>query len=120
MVLCFAALVKVLKVCSKPKVHNKTLCGALVKTIDGKSIYTKKTQEDVANLACISVSSVGEIERARRKPSIEALAGLSCALDISLDFLILGIESRCAMERCLVYEETTGLLRYHGLDGRKR
>lgn len=34
MVLCFAALVKVLKVCSKPNTHNKTLCGALVKTID--------------------------------------------------------------------------------------
>ena len=34
MALCFAALVKVLKVCSKPKVHNKTLCGALVKTIN--------------------------------------------------------------------------------------
>ena len=78
------------------------------------------TQEDVANLACISVSSVGAIEWARRKPSIEALAGLSCALDISLDFLILGIESRCAMERCPIYEETTRLLRYYGLDKRKR
>lgn len=33
-VLCFAALVKVLKVCSKPNIHNKTLCGALVKTIN--------------------------------------------------------------------------------------
>lgn len=34
MVLCFAALIKVLKECSKPKVYNKTLCGAVVKTID--------------------------------------------------------------------------------------
>ncbi len=34
MVLCFAALAKVLKECSKPKVYNKTLCGALVMTIN--------------------------------------------------------------------------------------
>ena len=32
--LCFAALIKVLKICSKPKVYNKTLCGAVAKTID--------------------------------------------------------------------------------------
>ena len=34
MVLCFAALVKVLRFCTKPKVHNKALCGAVVKTIN--------------------------------------------------------------------------------------
>lgn len=34
MTLCFAAFVKVLKECSKPKVYNKILCGAVVKTID--------------------------------------------------------------------------------------
>ena len=34
MVLCFAALIKVLKECSKPKVYNKTLCGALVMTVN--------------------------------------------------------------------------------------
>lgn len=34
MKLCFAALVKVLKICAKPKVYNKVLCGVLIKTID--------------------------------------------------------------------------------------
>ena len=34
MILCFAALVKVLKICAKPKVYNKALCGALIKTLD--------------------------------------------------------------------------------------
>lgn len=34
MTLCFAALIKILKICSKPKVYNKTLCGAVAKTID--------------------------------------------------------------------------------------
>ena len=34
MTLCFAALIKVLKICAKPKVYNKTLCGAVVKSLD--------------------------------------------------------------------------------------
>ncbi len=34
MTLCFAALIKIIKICSKPKVYNKALCGAVVKTID--------------------------------------------------------------------------------------
>lgn len=32
--MCFAALIKILRYCSKPKVYNKTLCGAIVKSID--------------------------------------------------------------------------------------
>lgn len=34
MTLCFGALIKVLRICSKPKVYNKTLCGAVIKTLD--------------------------------------------------------------------------------------
>lgn len=34
MTLCFAAFIKVLKICAKPKVHNKTLCEAVIKTIN--------------------------------------------------------------------------------------
>ena len=34
MTLCFAALIKVLKICAKPKVYNKTLCGAVIKSLD--------------------------------------------------------------------------------------
>ncbi len=34
MTLCFAAFIKILKICAKPKVHNKTLCEAVVKTVD--------------------------------------------------------------------------------------
>ena len=34
MTLCFGALIKVLRICSKPKVYNKTLCEAVIKTLD--------------------------------------------------------------------------------------
>ncbi len=33
MTLCFAAFITVLKICAKPKVYNKTLCEAVVKTV---------------------------------------------------------------------------------------
>ena len=34
LVLCFAALLRVLKCCLKPKISNKVLCGTLVKVIN--------------------------------------------------------------------------------------
>lgn len=34
MTLCFAALIKVLRICSKHQVYNKTLCEAVIKTVD--------------------------------------------------------------------------------------
>ena len=34
MTLCFAAFITVLKICAKPKVYNKTLCEAVIKTVD--------------------------------------------------------------------------------------
>lgn len=34
MTLCFAAFIKVLKICAKTKVYNKTLCEAVIKTLD--------------------------------------------------------------------------------------
>lgn len=37
MTLCFASFIKVLKICAKPKVYNKTLCEAVVKTFN---VYT--------------------------------------------------------------------------------
>lgn len=37
MTLCFASFIKVLKICAKPQVYNKTLCEAVVKTLD---VYT--------------------------------------------------------------------------------
>lgn len=33
MTLCFAAFITILKICAKPKVYNKTLCEAVVKTV---------------------------------------------------------------------------------------
>ena len=32
--LCFAALIKVLKICAKPKIYNKTLVEAVIKSLD--------------------------------------------------------------------------------------
>lgn len=34
MTLCFASFITVLRICAKPKVYNKTLCDAVIKTVD--------------------------------------------------------------------------------------
>lgn len=34
MTLCFAAFIRVLKICAMPKVYNKTLCEAVIKSLD--------------------------------------------------------------------------------------
>lgn len=38
MTLCFAAFIRVLRICAKPQVYNKTLCTAVVKTVDEYTI----------------------------------------------------------------------------------
>lgn len=38
MTLCFAAFIRVLRICAKPQVYNKTLCAAVVKTVDEYTI----------------------------------------------------------------------------------
>lgn len=54
MVLCFAALIKVLKECSKPKVYNKTLCGALVMTVNeyyGGILEVNDTEQQIKSVS---------------------------------------------------------------------
>lgn len=38
MTLCFAAFIRVLRICAKPQVYNKTLCAAVVRTVDEYTI----------------------------------------------------------------------------------
>lgn len=68
MVLCFAALVKVLKYCTKPKVHNKTLCGAVIKTINANYGDIVEVSDSVVSrlLSCTdNLSPVDVIDPAR-------------------------------------------------------
>ena len=47
------------------------------------------TQEELADLAGISLSFMGHIERGSRKASIETLVNIAAALNVSIDWLML-------------------------------
>lgn len=80
MVLCFAALVKVLKFCAKPKVTNKALCGAVIKTID--EYYGNIMEADDSKvsrlLSCTdNLSPADVIDPARSTKPVKVSAGMT-------------------------------------------
>lgn len=75
------------------------------------------TQEDVAELMGVSTSFVGHIERGEKKASVATIIKMSCALDMTTDYLLLGIKHTCEMEECELYEDLNRLFRSYGIDG---
>lgn len=73
------------------------------------------TQEDVAEMTGISPSFVGHIERGEKKASIETIIKMTCALDTSTDYLLLGIRNTCEMEECEFYQDLQRLFRAYGI-----
>jgi len=62
----------------------------------GKRIRARRremeiTQEQVAERAGVSTSFIGHIERGEKVASVETLAALSAALDMDLNYMILGV-----------------------------
>ena len=76
------------------------------------------TQGDVAEMVGISPSFVGHIERGEKKASVETIVKLSCALDTTTDYLLLGIKHTCEMEECELYEDLNRLFRAYGMENR--
>ena len=52
------------------------------------------TQEQFAEKFNVSVEHVGRIETGKRGISIDLLVDIACAFDVSLDYLILGIDRK--------------------------
>ena len=61
---------------------------ALGKRIRAQRKIARMTQEELAELAGISISFLGHIERGTRKASLETLVALANALKISTDILL--------------------------------
>lgn len=76
MKLCFAALVKVLKICAKPKVYNKVLCGALIKTIDECYGNILETDDSLVShlLSCDANLSPKDVIIPARSISVEKIS----------------------------------------------
>ena len=50
------------------------------------------TQGTLARQTGVTTSFIGHIERGEKLPSLETMARLSLALDVSLDWLVLGLK----------------------------
>ena len=71
------------------------------------------TQEQLAEMADLSSSFVGHIERAEKIPAINTVAKLSKCLNISLDYLIFGTIVSCDKEQCALYTDLIRLIGTH-------
>ena len=74
------------------------------------------TQERLAERVDISCSFVGHIERGEKKASAETVAALCAALDVSADYLLLGLKHRCEGQACALYADLRALLERYGYE----
>ena len=72
-------------------------------------------QEEVAEIMGISTSFIGHIERAEKKPSAQTIVRLAVALDLTTDYLLIGVKHTCEMEECELFKEFKLLMRSYGI-----
>ena len=70
----------------------------------------RMTQQEVAGMTGVSTSFIGHIERGEKVPSLETVAQLARALDLSLDRLVFGVNAACDREHCALYADLLSLL----------
>ena len=73
------------------------------------------TQGQLAKKIGVTASFIGHIERAEKVPSLETMARLSDALNVSLDWLALGRKVRCVGRECPLYSDIEGILACYGM-----
>ena len=74
------------------------------------------TQGELASRVGVSTSFIGHIERAEKAASMETMASLSRTLNVTLDYLVLGIKQRCEREECPLFADLRELLAVYNLN----
>jgi len=69
------------------------------KRIRRQRILLELSQEQLAERSKISASFMGHIERGEKKPSLETIIRICEGLNLSLDFIIYGING-CESKKC--------------------
>ena len=86
---------------------------AMGRRIRERRIALHLTQEALAEMAQVSTSFIGHLERAEKIPSLETVARLCNKLGMTADYLVFGRETRCD-GNCTLYAELLAILRAHG------
>lgn len=86
---------------------------ALGKRIRKCRLERKYTQEKLAELADVSPSFIGALERADKIPSVFTLVKLGQSLEVSLDYLVFGTMTICDKQGCSLYDELIRVVQEH-------
>ncbi len=81
--------------------------------IRARRVELRLTQEKLAEMAGISASFVGHLERAEKTPSVDTLARLCVCMRLSMDYLVMGKRQACDREACALYEDLQRVLASH-------
>ena len=84
--------------------------GAIGKRIKSRRETLDMTQRALADIVGVSSSFIGHFERAEKVPSVETLARLCAAMDMSMDYLLFGKKRSCDQEKCELYRDLRKLL----------
>ena len=69
------------------------------------------TQGELAKRVGVSTSFIGHLERTEKIPSLETVASLCAALDVSMDYLVFGRKGQyCDRLHCELYEEIRAVM----------
>ena len=84
-------------------------------SVVGKRIKERRealalTQKELADLVGVSPSFIGHLERAEKIPSVETLAKLCAAVDMSMDYLLFGTIHACDREKCELFRDLQSLM----------
>ena len=87
----------------------------------GRRVFARRqalgmTQGQQANAVGVSNSFIGHIERAEKIASLETVVHLCDALNLTLDALVLGIQTRCEGEECPLYADLRKLFAAYDFD----
>lgn len=89
-------------------------CKAIGRRIREQRISRKYTQEMLAELAGISTSFVGHIERGEKIASLETMARICMVLDESMDYILMGKGIvYCDKSQCILYKEIARMVANH-------
>lgn len=72
------------------------------------------THGELAKKVDASTPFIGHIERGEKKASAETIVALSCALEASTDWLLMGRDNHCDWQRCGLFEDFKALVQRYG------
>lgn len=93
--------------------ETDVLYSEIGRRIRARRVELRLTQEKLAEMAGISASFVGHLERAEKTPSVDTLARLCVCMKLSMDYLVMGKRQACDREACALYEDLQRVLASH-------